>query len=212
MTTQLQIAYLVASVLFILALRGLSSPTSARRGILLAEIGMFIAVVGTLLHKDIVNYTWIAVAMAIGSVIGGAISIWIPMTKMPERIAFSHAFGGIAASLVGVTEYYTHIHANQELGALKMGALGFECYLGALTFTGSLMAFGKLQGVITGAPITYPFQNKTNILLFFAAAGMAIYMIFFPHDCTVFYAEVFPVHDRRFLCCTTLQNPQDLSQ
>jgi H+-translocating NAD(P) transhydrogenase subunit beta len=190
MTTQLQLAYLIASVLFILALRGLSSPESARRGILLAEIGMFIAVVGTLLHRDIVNYTWIAVAMAIGSVIGGAISIWIPMTKMPERIAFSHAFGGLAAALVGVTEYYTAVHSTagaHELGALKMGALGFECYLGALTFTGSLMAFGKLQGFITGAPVTYPLQNKTNILLFFGAAGMAIYMVFFPASTTVFY-------------------------
>jgi H+-translocating NAD(P) transhydrogenase subunit beta len=188
MTPALQLAYLVASVLFILALRGLSSPESARRGILYAEIGMFIAVVGTLLHRDIVNYTWIAVAMAIGSVIGGAISIWIPMTKMPERIAFSHAFGGLAASLVGVTEYYTAIHAGHELGALKMGALGFECYLGALTFTGSLMAYGKLQGLITGAPITYPAQNATNIGLFLGAATMAIYMVFFPANATVFYA------------------------
>ncbi len=187
MTTNLQLAYLVASILFILALRGLASPESARRGILLAEIGMLIAVVGTLLHKDIVNYTWIAVAMAIGSVIGGAISIWIPMTKMPERIAFSHAFGGLAAALVGVAEYYTSIHAGTSLGALKMGALGFECYLGALTFTGSLMAYGKLQGLITGAPVTYPLQNASNIALFFGAAAMAIYMVFFPGHEAVFY-------------------------
>jgi NAD(P) transhydrogenase subunit beta len=109
------------------------------------------------------------------------------MTKMPERIAFSHAFGGLAAALVGVTEYYTAIHAGHELGALKMGALGFECLLGALTFTGSLMAFGKLQGVITGAPITYPLQNATNIGLFLAALGTTVYMILFPHTETVFY-------------------------
>src|SRR5262249_3802046 len=101
-TTQ-QVSYLIASILFILPLRGLSSPGSARRGILLAEIGMLIAIVGTLLHHEIVSYTWIAVAMAAGSVIGVAISAWIPMTKMPERIAFSHAFGGLAAALVGVS-------------------------------------------------------------------------------------------------------------
>jgi NAD(P) transhydrogenase subunit beta len=185
--TILQVSYLLASILFILALRGLSSPGSARRGILLAEIGMLIAIVGTLLHREIISYTWIAVSMAVGSVIGVAISAWIPMTKMPERIAFSHAFGGLAAALVGVSEYYTDIHAGHELGALKMGALGFECMLGSLTFTGSLMAFGKLQGLITGAPVTYPFQNKSNIALFFGAVGMVIYMIFFPTNESVFY-------------------------
>jgi NAD(P) transhydrogenase subunit beta len=185
--TVLQVCYLVSSVLFILALRGLSSPGSARRGILLAEIGMLIAIVGTLLHKDIISYTWIAVSMAVGSVIGVAISAWIPMTKMPERIAFSHAFGGLAAALVGVSEYYTAIHAGHELTSLKMGALGFECLLGSLTFTGSLMAFGKLQGLITGAPVTYPLQNKTNILLFFGAVGMAIYMIFDQGNTSLFY-------------------------
>ncbi len=186
----LHVSYLAASVLFILALRGLSSPQSARRGILLAEIGMLIAIVGTLLHKDIINYTWIAVAMAIGSVIGAAMSVWIPMTKMPERIALSHAFGGLAAALVGVAEYHTAMHAGraQEIGALKMGALGFEVMFGALTFTGSLMAFGKLQGFITGAPVTYPLQNKSNIGLFFGCLGMAVYMIFFPTQGDVFYA------------------------
>jgi H+-translocating NAD(P) transhydrogenase subunit beta len=187
MSVALQAAYLIASVLFILALRGLSSPESARRGILLGEIGMLIAVVGTLFHKDIVSYTWIAVAMAIGSVIGASISVWIPMTKMPERIAFSHAFGGLAAALVGVTEYYTAIVAGHALGALKMGALGFECLLGSLTFTGSLMAFGKLQGVLPGAPITYRLQNATNAGLFLAAAGMAGYLVLLPDNATVFY-------------------------
>ena len=185
----LQIAYLVASILFILALRGLSHPESARRGILLAEIGMLIAIVGTLLHKEIVSYSWIIIGMTVGSVIGGAMSIWIPMTKMPERIALSHAFGGLAAALVGIAEYYNVAHGAgaEHLGALKMGALGFEVLLGSLTFTGSLMAFGKLQGLITGAPVTYKGQNAANIALLAGAFGMAIYMIFVPVHFQVFY-------------------------
>ena len=93
MTPLLSLAYLVASILFILCLRGLSSPESARRGILLGELGMLIAVVATLVHKDIVSYEWILGGLVIGSGIGTAISLHIPMTKMPERIAFSHAFG-----------------------------------------------------------------------------------------------------------------------
>jgi H+-translocating NAD(P) transhydrogenase subunit beta len=164
--TVLSLCYLVASILFILCLRGLSSPESARRGLVLGEVGMLIAVVGTLLHKDIIRYDWILGGIVLGSGIGVAISGWIPMTKMPERIAFSHAFGGLATALVGVAEYSREA---EHLTYFKMGALGFETFLGFLTFTGSLMAFGKLQGVITGAPVTWKGQNIANIALFFAA-------------------------------------------
>lgn len=181
----MQSAYLVASVLFILGLRGLSSPTSARRGVVLAEIGMFIAVVGTLVHRDIVRYEWIIAGILTGSLIGAAMSIWIPMTKMPERIALSHAFGGLAAALVGIAEYYRH---GEGLGALKLTATGFEVFLGALTFTGSLMAFGKLQGFITGRPVTYKAQNATNIVFFLAGIGLVIYSVLMPHLQPVFYA------------------------
>ena len=146
MNLQLEILYLVASVLFVLGLRGLTSPVTARRGVILAELGMVAAVWGTLLHPDIVTYKWIIIAGAIGSVIGIAMSALIPMTKMPERIALSHAFGGLAAALVGVSHYYEHA--------------------GPVTFTGSLMAFGKLQGVVTSRNVTYPFQNATNIGMF----------------------------------------------
>jgi NAD(P) transhydrogenase subunit beta len=162
----LSLCYVVAAVLFILCLRGLSGPQSARRGLVLGEVGMFIAVVGTLLHKEIVTYEWIVVGLLAGSTIGVAISAWIPMTKMPERIAFSHAFGGLATALVGVAEY---MREGEGLPLFKMGALGFETFLGFLTFTGSLMAFGKLQGVISGAPVTWKFQNYINIGLFLGA-------------------------------------------
>ena len=147
----LSLCYLVAAVLFILCLRGLSSPEGARRGLFLGEIGMFIAVVGTLLHRDIITYQWILAGIVVGSGIGVAISAKIPMTKMPERIALSHSFGGLATALVGVAEYH---NKNGHVSRLEMGALGFEVFLGFLTFTGSIMAFGKLQGLISGAPIT----------------------------------------------------------
>jgi NAD(P) transhydrogenase subunit beta len=171
----ISLCYLVAAVLFILCLRGLSSPEGARRGLVLGEIGMLIAVVGTLLHKDIVRYEWILAGLVLGSGIGVAISAWIPMTKMPERIAFSHAFGGLATALVGVAEY---MREAESLTYFKVGALGLETFLGFLTFTGSIMAFGKLQGVITGAPVTWKGQNYINIGLFFgtiAAVGLLVF-------------------------------------
>ncbi|HEY2512165.1 MAG TPA: NAD(P)(+) transhydrogenase (Re/Si-specific) subunit beta, partial [Polyangiaceae bacterium] len=177
MTPLLSLAYLVASILFILCLRGLSSPESARRGILLGELGMLIAVVATLLHKEIVSYEWIVGGLIVGSIIGTAISLRIPMTKMPERIAFSHAFGGLATALVGVSEFLkTHGHVSR----LEMGALGFEVFLGFLTFTGSIMAFGKLQGFITGAPVTYKGQNVVNIGLFFGALVLLVVQVWEP--------------------------------
>ncbi|MGH7410761.1 MAG: NAD(P)(+) transhydrogenase (Re/Si-specific) subunit beta [Candidatus Methylomirabilis sp.] len=180
----MQVAYLAASVLFILGLKGMSSPETARRGMLQAALGMFLAIVGTLLHQDIISYEWIIVGIVIGSAIGAAMAIFMPMTAMPERIALSHSFGGLAAALVGVSEYYRHA---AELGAVKTGAIGFEVVLGALTFTGSLMAFGKLQGLITGVPVTYKFQNVSNISLLAITLGIVGYLIFVPSHQVVFY-------------------------
>ena len=141
----IELAYLIASVLFILGLRALRAPESARKGIVLAAVGMLVAIGATLLHNRIVSYPWIVAGVSIGAAIGTAMAVLIPMTKMPERIALSHSFGGLAAALVGISEYYRH---SDILIPGKMAAVGFEVMLGALTFTGSLMAFGKLQGVI----------------------------------------------------------------
>jgi H+-translocating NAD(P) transhydrogenase subunit beta len=177
-------SYLVASVCFILALQGLSNPKGARRGIIIGIVGMTVAVGATLFHPKIVNYNWIIPGIIVGSLIGAVISR-IPMTKMPERIAFSHAFGGLAAALVGVSEFYTHgIH----LDVVTRTALGLEVFLGFLTFTGSLMAFGKLQGVITGAPVTWPGQNFTNIGMFFGSLVMLVVFVIDPSLVFLFYA------------------------
>src|SRR5215510_14248525 len=142
----IELTYLAASILFILGLKGLSNPETARRGMIFAEIGMLLAIVGTLLHREIVSYEWIVAGLIIGSLIGGAISIWVPL----------------AACLVGVSEYYLH---GAEVGSVKMTALSFEVLLGGITVTGSLMAFVKLQDWIRGTPITYRGQNVFNLSL-----------------------------------------------
>jgi NAD(P) transhydrogenase subunit beta len=182
--------YLIASVCFILALQGLSSPTHARRGNLIGAFGMLVAVVGTLVFTHILTFTWIAIGLMIGSAIGAAMSIWIPMTKMPERIALSHAFGGLAAALVGVSEYHHRLGGTgaEQLDRFTMAALGLEVFLGFLTFTGSLMAFGKLQGLITGAPVTWKGQNGTNITMFFGALVLLVVLVVDPSRSVLFYA------------------------
>ncbi|HEX9296108.1 MAG TPA: NAD(P)(+) transhydrogenase (Re/Si-specific) subunit beta [Polyangiaceae bacterium] len=181
----LNFSYLIASVCFVLALQGLSSPKHARRGIGIGAIGMTVAVAATLFHHEIVTYTWIIPGLVIGSLIGAGISIWIPMTKMPERIAFSHSFGGLAAALVGVSEFYTH---GTHLSIVTRTALGLEVFLGFLTFTGSLMAFGKLQGFISGAPLTYKGQNFLNIGMFFGSLVMLVFFVIDPSRQELFYA------------------------
>jgi H+-translocating NAD(P) transhydrogenase subunit beta len=191
----IQAAYLAASVLFILGLRGLTRPDSARRGMQLAAIGMLVAVLGTLIDFRIVDYTWIILGLVLGSAVGAAISIWMPMTAIPQRTAISHAFGALAATLVGIShyDYVTRVLGEQISGA-DMAALGFEVMFGSLTITGSLMAFGKLQELLPGAPITYKFQNETNVGLFLLAVLMFLYLIFASSDSSshavIFYLMV----------------------
>jgi NAD(P) transhydrogenase subunit beta len=185
----ISLAYLVASVLFIMCLRGLSSPEQGRRGIFMGELGMLIAVVATLFKAEIISFEWIIAGLLLGSLIGTAISLKIPMTQMPERIALSHAFGGLATSLVGVAEYHrlrdiaaALVQTAHGMTRLEMGALGFEVFLGSLTFTGSIMAFGKLQGFITGAPVTWKGQNVMNLGAFGGAIALLVYQVIFLAD------------------------------
>ena len=189
MAYTVEIVYLAASVLFILGLKGLSHPESARRGMHYAEVGMLLAVVGTLVGGKIVTWEWIITGLVIGSAIGSAMAIFMPMTAMPQRIALSHAFGALAAVLVGINEYIEKGHLG-ELSSGLMGALGFEVLFGALTVTGSLMAFGKLNEMIKGAPITYKGQNIVNISLFAITVGMFVYLIFFPYEPAIFYTMI----------------------
>jgi NAD(P) transhydrogenase subunit beta len=158
----LRYLYIVSGVLFILGLKGLSSPKYARRGMFLAEIGMAAAIIGTLFHEDIHTYVWIILGLIIGSVVGGSMGLRIPMTAVPQRTALSHSLGALAATLIGIAEYSRKYG---ELNGADMLPLGFQVVIGGLTFTGSLMAAGKLQELLPGAPITYPFQNISNLTL-----------------------------------------------
>jgi H+-translocating NAD(P) transhydrogenase subunit beta len=182
-----ELSYLLASILFILGLKGLSHPDSARRGMFYAEAGMLMAIIGTLLKHEIVTYEWIVAGLAIGTVIGIPMAYWVPMTAMPQRTALSHAFGALAAALVGVNEYYVHGGAN--LGIITMAALGFEVMLGALTVTGSLMAFAKLQGLVPGAPMIFKGQNIFNMTLLLVTVGLFIFLVAInPGSAVAFYA------------------------
>jgi NAD(P) transhydrogenase subunit beta len=183
-TYLIEFSYLAASILFILGLKGLSHPETARRGMHLAELGMLMAVIGTLMHHEIVSYEWIIAGLLIGSTIGAAMAIWVPMTAMPQRTALSHAFGAFAAALVGIAEYYRH---GAELGQFKMSAIGLEVMLGALTTTGSLLAFAKLQGLVRGTPMTYRGQNIFNMTLLAATIGCFVYLIVMPTATPFFY-------------------------
>lgn len=189
-TYLIEFSYLLASILFILGLKGLSHPETAKRGMHLAEFGMLMAIIGTLMVQRIVSYEWIIAGLLLGSTIGAAMGVWVPMTAMPQRTALSHAFGAFAASLVGIAEYYGHTHGFKplaDLTHLKMGAMGFEILLGSLTTTGSLIAFGKLQGLVPGRPVIYRGQNVFNLTLLAVTVALFVYLIFVPPAALYFY-------------------------
>ncbi len=186
--TALRYFYILSAVLFILGLKGLSSPKYARKGMLLAALGMLMAIAGTLFHPEIVNYRWITVGLLTGSIVGGAMGLRIPMTAVPQRTALSHSLGALAASLIGISEYVRHVAVG--LDRVKMTTIGLEVVIGSLTFTGSLMAAGKLQGLLPGSPITYRGQNVFNITLLATVVGTLIYLVFVPATSTLFFVIV----------------------
>jgi NAD(P) transhydrogenase subunit beta len=188
-TLFIEAAYLAASVLFVLGLRSLTVPDRARRGMQLAAVGMLVAIVGTLVHQQIVRYDWILAGLALGAVIGYPLGVYVPMTAMPQRIAISHMFGAIAATLVGIAEYWTQGNgASVPRG--EMAALGFEVLFGALTITGSFMAFGKLQELLPSRPVTFRGQNVFSIALFATAAGLFAWLVKTPAHPGAFYAMI----------------------
>ncbi len=181
----IQFIYLASGASFILALKWMSAPTTARRGVWIGETGMLLAIIGTLLRAEIVDYTWIVIALFIGSAIGIPMAFFMPMTAMPQRIALSHAFGALAAALVGTSEFYLH---SPHIQKFTMAALGIEVVLGFLTFTGSLMAFGKLQEVLPQRPIVYRGQNYINLGILGVAVALVVVLVVDPG-----HKELFPV-------------------
>ncbi len=178
----IEVVYLIASALFILSLKWMSSPATSRHGILAGEIGMVLAIAGTLLHHGIVDYKWIAVALVLGSGIGIPLGM-VQMTAVPQRTALSHAFGALCVTLVGTAEFYLGTQSASKFG---MSVLSMEVILGGLTFTGSLMAAGKLQEVLPQRPITYKGQNFVNFILFSVAVGSAVYLVLHPETRQLF--------------------------
>ena len=183
----IEAAYLAASVLFILGLKSLTRPDSARRGMQQAAVGMLLAIVGTLVHHDIVRYDWIIGGLVVGTVIGIPLGFMVPMTAMPQRIAISHMFGALAATLVGIVEYH---EAKGAIEPARMAAIGFEVLFGALTVTGSFMAFAKLPGADAGQADHLRGQNAVNIGLFLLTVAMLVYIVIDPRAAAVFYAMV----------------------
>ena len=178
----IEATYLIATALFILSLKWLGSPTTARRGVFAGEIGMLLAVGGTLMYQGIVEYKWIAIALVLGSIIGVPLGK-VAMTAVPQRTALSHAFGALCVTLVGTAEYYLRA---PDVPPFMMGVLSMEVILGSLTFTGSLMAAGKLQEILPQRPITYKGQNVVNLGLLALAVVVAAALVRHPEKMQLF--------------------------
>ena len=183
----IEATYLLASVLFILGLKAMSHPDTARRGMFLAEGGMLAAIIGTLMHKEIVSYEWIIAGLVIGSIVGALMAIWVPMTAMPQRTALSHAFGAIAAALVGIAEYSVR---GGTMNLFTRSALGFEVMLGALTTTGLADRIGKIAGSYPRNPVQFKGQQVLNAAIFLTTLGSFIYTLVHPQAAIAFYIMV----------------------
>jgi H+-translocating NAD(P) transhydrogenase subunit beta len=171
METILPLIYLLAAVGFILAMKWMNHPSTARRGVIIGELGMLLAVIGTLLRAEVVEYQWVLIALGIGSAVGAPLAYLMPMTSVPQLTALSHAFGATASALIGTAEYY-----KQSPSGFTMGALSAETLLGYLTATASVIAFGKLQEILPTRPITYKGQNVISFLVLAAAVVLGVMM------------------------------------
>ncbi|MGA9632816.1 MAG: NAD(P)(+) transhydrogenase (Re/Si-specific) subunit beta [Candidatus Acidiferrales bacterium] len=178
----LDFAFIAAVALFILALRWLSSPVTARRGVLAGEIGAALAVGATLLNPELVQYKWIVIALIVGAGVGIPLGM-VHMTAVPQRTALSHAFGALSAAMIGIAEYYVGV---PHVTRFQMGEIGLEVIIGSLTFTGSLIAAGKLQEILPQRPIVYPGQNVVSLSALGAALLIAIALTVDPNRTFLF--------------------------
>ncbi len=182
MAFAVQLAYLVAAGLFIFSLYWMNTPKTARRAVAAGVAAMMLAVVATWVQPSVIHHLWIVIAIVAGFVVGVPLSR-VPLTAVPQRTALSHAFGGLAAGLVGTAKFYLWLgEGPEQLTPFRMGAIVVEVILGYLTFTGSLMAAGKLQELkwIPQRPVTYPLQNLTNVGLLGVAAVLGVLLVLYP--------------------------------
>jgi NAD(P) transhydrogenase subunit beta len=168
-----QVCYLAASALFVLSLKWMNHPTTARKGNLAGEIGMGLGILGTFSVVPPSSWGLILICMVVGGVIGVPMGLLMPMTAVPQRTALSHSFGGLAVGLIGTGKFFAW-SKDGSLTQFTTGVIAFEVLLGFITFTGSLMAFGKLQEILPTRPITYKGQNVVNFVLFGIALACAV--------------------------------------
>ena len=180
----LDFTYIAAVVLFILAIKWLSSPVSARRGVLAGEIASAMAIAATLFNPDLVQYKWIVISLILGAGVGIPLGM-VKMTAVPQRTALSHAFGALSAALIGIAEFYV---GTAPVSRFQMGEIGLEVIIGSLTFTGSLIAAGKLQEILPQRPIVYRGQNIVSLSVLATALGLAVALVVNPG-----HAFLFPI-------------------
>jgi NAD(P) transhydrogenase subunit beta len=178
--------YILAAVGFILALKWLSSPVTAMRGVLIGEIASGLAVVATLFDPQVSQYKWILIALIIGAGVGVPLGM-VKMTAVPQRTAISHALGAMSAALIGIAEYYV---AAPRVPKFEMAEIGLEVIIGSLTFTGSLIAAGKLQEILPQRPITYRGQNYVSLSVLAAAIALMVTLVVHPEFTHVFLAMI----------------------
>ncbi|MFM7426770.1 MAG: NAD(P)(+) transhydrogenase (Re/Si-specific) subunit beta [Elainella sp.] len=184
----IQISYLIAASLFIIGLKQLGSPATARRGNLLGAIGMLIAIVATLLDQRVLNYELILVGILIGSALGAVMAQRVEMTAMPQMVGLLNGFGGAASALVAVGEFNSLLSSGIVPPLDEKITIVLSVLIGGITFTGSLLAFAKLQEMMPGAPITFPFQQPINLALLLAFLVCSVYLVLDPSNMTAFMA------------------------
>ncbi len=180
------IAYVLAAILFILGIKRLSSPKTARSGNTIASVGMLIAIVATLVSYDLLNFQTIAIGMIIGTIIGAFFAIKVEMTQMPQMVAIFNGFGGGASALVAAAEYFNPANPS----TFNSATIAISVFVGTLTFTGSFIAFGKLQGFVSGKPIVFPGQKIMNALIAICLVLLGIYTVIGGETDSYFYGLV----------------------
>ncbi len=188
--TGIQLTYLVAASLFILGLKKLGSPATARNGNVVAAVGMLLAIVATMLDQHVLNYEMILLGLAIGSGIGAIAAYKVQMTEMPQMVGLLNGLGGAASALVAVAEFWRLLDAGAPVPLDVNISMLLDVLIGGVTFTGSFLAFAKLQGLISGSPITFPFQQPFNLLLLGGYVVGSAYLIITPDSLPIFLAVV----------------------
>ncbi|MFW9258795.1 NAD(P)(+) transhydrogenase (Re/Si-specific) subunit beta [Nostoc edaphicum CCNP1411] len=188
--TGIQLTYLVAASLFILGLKKLGSPATARNGNIVAAVGMLLAIAATMLDQHVLNYEMILLGLAIGSGIGAIVAYKVQMTEMPQMVGLLNGLGGAASALVAVAEFWRLLDSSQAIPLDVNISMLLDVLIGGVTFTGSFLAFAKLQGLISGSPITFPFQQPFNLLLLGAYIVGSAYLIITPDSLPIFLGVV----------------------